>query len=99
MLVPLPTVTNTVNVTVDNDMLFSFFIRQPMVGQESTVQVIVKRLRRSATRVQLLLLLLPLPRWSAAFLKSVLCSVGICFTCEAKPTVDAVLLPWVELWP
>ena len=62
MLVPLPTVTNTMDIVVDNDMLFSCFIRQPMVGQESTVQVIVKRLRRSATRVQLLLLL-PLPRW------------------------------------
>ena len=98
MLVPLPTVTNTVNVAVDNDMLLSFFIRQPMVGQESTVQVIVKGLRRSATRVRLLLLL-PLPRWSAAFLKSVLWNVGICFTCEAKPTADAVLWPWVEFWP
>ena len=80
-------------------MLLSFFIRQPMVGQESTVQVIVKRLRRSATRVQLLLLL-PLPRWSAIFFsESVLWSVGICFTCEAKPTADAVLWPWVEFWP
>ena len=59
MQVPLPVVTNTVNVTVDNGMRCSvwYLIRQPMVDQESTVQVIVKRLRRSATRVQLLLLL------------------------------------------